>query len=417
MRRFITSVVGAAALGMLVATVPAGSASAARHVPDRLFGQHIGGIAAGVPATLPSVGAVRLWDSGVTWRQVETRNNVYDWTKLDAAVTNARKMRAGEIMYTLGSTPKWAANSASLRSANARLALYGPGSNSHPRADSLYLDYLRVVAKRYKGRITSYQVWNEANLKDFYLGSPRQMAKLTKSARAVLKKADPRAKLVAASTTVRSKGPVGSFSKTYGKEMKRVRWPVDAVSAHLYPPANSGPNTRVSYIKVLQKYYKKYGARSKPLWDTEMNYGDLRTYMPKREYTGATAATYVARTYIDSMRYRVPRVFWYGWDKQILGTNMTTKAGALTSGGKAFQVIRGWMSGATWYSCTTRSTITSCTIKPRGGKKQTIGYTTGGSKSYKVAKGTTLLRRLDGSSTRVKKGQRITLTTQPVLFS
>ncbi len=416
MRRFVKGVVGAAALGLLVTTVPANAASAARYVPDPLFGQHVGRISAGAPPTLPSVGAVRLWDAGVTWRQVETKDNVYDWTKLDAAVNNARKLRAGEILYTLGSTPKWAANSASLSSANVKLALYGAGSNSHPRSDSYYLDYLSALAKRYKGRITSYQVWNEANLRDFYLGSPKQMAQLTLKARAVLKKADPRAKLVAASTTVRSKGPVGSFSKTYGKEMKKVRWPVDAVSAHFYPPAKSGPGTRVSYIKKVQKYYKKYGAKKKALWDTEMNYGDLRTYMPKREYTGATAATYVARTYIDSMRYKVSRVFWYGWDMQILGTNMTTKAGALTAGGKSFQQIRGWMSGAKWYSCKTKSKITTCTIK-RNGKKQAIRYTTSKTKTYKVARGTTLMRRLDGSSMPVKKGQRIKITTQPVLFS
>ena len=44
----------------------------------------------------------------------------------------------------------------------------------------------------------------------------------------------------------------------------------------------------------------------------------------KRQYTGATAATYVARTYIDSMRYGVYRVFWYGWDINVLGTDMTS---------------------------------------------------------------------------------------------
>ncbi len=416
MRKLVSSVVGVAVLGLLVSTVPAGAASAARYVPDPLFGQHVARISSGVPATLPSVGAVRLWDSGVTWRQVETKDNVYDWRKLDAAVANARKMRAGEILYTLGSTPQWAANSASLSAANKKLALYGPGSNSHPKTDKLYLDYLAAVAKRYKGRITSYQVWNEANLKDFYLGSPKQMAQLTKSARAVLKKADPRAKLVAASTTVRSKGPVGTFSKTYGKEMKKVGWPVDAVSAHFYPPAKSGPGTRVSYIKKVQKYYKKYGAKKKPLWDTEMNYGDLRTYMPKRAYTGATAATYVARTYIDSARYNVSRVFWYGWDMQVLGTNTTTKTGALTTAGKAFQETRNWLSGATWYSCKTKSKITTCTIK-KNGKKQAIRYTTSKTKTYKVPKGTTLMRRLDGTSMRVAKGQKIKITTQPVLFS
>ena len=170
-------------------------------------------------------------------------------------------------------------------------------------------------------------MWNEANLKDFYLGTPAQMAQLTKDARAALNSVGSGAALVAASTTVRAKGPVGKFGKAYGAAMRKAgAWgAVNAVSAHFYPPAKEGPATRVSYIKTVKKYYKRYGAGRKPLWDTEMNYGDTRKYMKvKRQYTGATAATYVARTYIDSMRYGVYRVFWYGWDINVLGTDMTS---------------------------------------------------------------------------------------------
>ena len=147
-------------------------------------------------------------------------------------------------------------------------------------------------------------------------------------------KATSGAKLVAASTTVRAKGPVGRFGRAYGVAMRRVGWPVDAVSAHFYPPATAGPGTRVSYIKVMKRYYARYGAGRKPLWDTELNYGDRRARMPvKRVITGAAAATYVARTYIDSMRYGVARVFWFGWDFHILGTDMTREATGQTGFG------------------------------------------------------------------------------------
>lgn len=398
----------AAAAGLVVSMVPAGAASAAPVVPDALFGQHVTKLSTGMPSTLPSVGAIRLWDAGVSWKHIETSNDVYDWAALDNAVANAEKLGAREILYTLGNTPSWAASDP-----NSKDALYGPGSNSHPAQNSYYTDFLKAVATRYKGRITAYQAWNEANLKDFYLGTPTQMAKLTKAGRSALKSVDSSAKWVAASTTVRSTGPVGKWGKAYGKAMKKAKWPVDVVSAHFYPPATSGPSTRVSYIKKIKSYYKKWGAKKKPLWDTEMNYGDLRSYMKvKKEYTGATAATYVARTYIDSMRYGVSRVFWYAWDNNVLGTAMT-KDGAIQSGGIAFQQIRNWMSGKAWLGCKVKASITTCTVRGPSGK-QYIRYAAKKKKFKATSAGT--LYFLDGTSAPVAKGQKVRLRTQPVLF-
>jgi hypothetical protein len=411
MRSFVAVVVG----GVIATSLPSGPASAARVVPERLFGQHVAQISGGVPEGLAgNVGAVRLWDAKVTWREIEVADNKYKWGALDAAVDNARRAGAREVLYTLGSTPRWAA-----KDRDSNLALYGPGSNSHPRSNKLYLDYLRAVAKRYKGRITAYQVWNEANLRDFYLGTPAQMATLTKQSREVLRKVDRKAKLVAASTTVRAKGPVGRWGKAYGKAMRKVNWPVHAVSAHFYPPATAGPGARASYIKVMKRYYKRWGAGRKPLWDTEMNYGDTRWYMKvKRRYTGATAQAYVARTYLDSMRYGVSRVFWYGWDHHVLGTDMTTRngSGAITAAGSAFITIRQWLSGARWYGCTTKRKVTTCTIKPRKAKRKvTIRYASTPT-TIRVPKRVRSVAYLNGGGLEVRPGDRLQLTDQPVLL-
>ena len=102
------------------------------------------------------------------------------------------------------------------------MALYGPGSNSHPANNSYYTDFLKAVAGQRGQGITAFQVWNEANLKDFYLGTPAQMAQLTKDARAALNSVGSGAALVAASTTVGAKGPVGKFGKAYGAAMRKA---------------------------------------------------------------------------------------------------------------------------------------------------------------------------------------------------
>ncbi len=411
MRRFLKVIIPAAAAGLLATTLPASAAVGAPTVPGPLFGQHVAGIASGTPAGL-RLGAIRIWDSGVSWRQLEPAQGQLDLEPLKAVVRHARDAGATEIMYTLGNTPRWAASDP-----NSKLGLYGPGSNSHPAKNSYYTDFLKAVATQVPG-ITAFQVWNEANLRDFYLGTPAQMAQLTKDARTALSSVGSGAALVAASTTVRSKGPVGKFGKAYGAAMRKAgAWrAVNAVSAHFYPPAKEGPATRVSYIKTIKKYYKRYGAGKKPLWDTEMNYGDTRSYMKvKRQYTGATAATYVARTYIDSMRYGVYRVFWYGWDINVLGTDMTSRGDrGVTTGGRAFLEIQKWMVGKTWLGCKVKSSITTCTLRAPGGQKQTIRYASK-AKSFKVPAGTTEIRRLDGT-TGPGAGSKITLTSQPVLL-
>jgi hypothetical protein len=273
------------------------------------------------------------------------------------------------------------------------------------------VDFIDDMLSAVQG-ITAVQIWNEANLQDFYQGTPAQMAALTKAAAPVIRARG--AKVVAASTTMRKTGPTQKFGKGYGAAMRKARaWSsVDVLSVHLYPPAKEGPATRVAYIKKTKSYYRKYGAGKKPLWDTEMNFGDLRRYMKvQRAYTGTTAQTYVARTFIDSMRYGVQRVFWYGWDFNVLGTAMT-QDGTLREGGVAFQEVRSWMSGKRWLGCKVKSSVTLCRVAGPTGV-QYIAYASK-AKTMKVPAGVRVVELLDGKEQPVGSTYRI--TQQPVLL-
>jgi hypothetical protein len=70
MRRLSALAVPAVAGALLATMLPASAANAAKYVPAPLFGQHVASIASGKPATLPKVGAIRLWDAGVSWRDL-----------------------------------------------------------------------------------------------------------------------------------------------------------------------------------------------------------------------------------------------------------------------------------------------------------------------------------------------------------
>ena len=59
-----------------------------------------------------------------------------------------------------------------------------------------YVDFVREVANRHKGRITAYQIWNEANTRSFYEGDWTALAKLTRRAHDAIKLMDPSAQVV-----------------------------------------------------------------------------------------------------------------------------------------------------------------------------------------------------------------------------
>lgn len=81
------------------------------------------------------------------------------------------------------------------------------------------------MATRYKGQITQYQMWNEANLTAMFSSSGDsavEMAKLTVAAQQVIREVDPSAKVITASSTiVQTKGFVkDGWLKRYLKALK-----------------------------------------------------------------------------------------------------------------------------------------------------------------------------------------------------
>jgi hypothetical protein len=375
-------------------------------VAPQAFGMHVAGISQAQPTGLGPV-AVRLWDSGVRWDQIETSKGSYSWGALDAAVANAEASGATDILYVMGSTPRWAAANPDLP------GLYGPGSTSLPEDPEDYVDYARAVAKRYKGRINSYQIWNEANTRSFYEGDWTALARLTRKTYDAIKAVDPDAKVVAASSTVIPGRlfQTESFFVRHARALKRLGEPVDAMAVHLYPVDTSkGPDTRTASIRAAQKVLNKVGI-TKPLWDTEVNYGDRRAGLPQVVPDQQTAATYVARTYIDSATLGIQRTYWYGWDLGVLGIDLTDSAG-VTPAGTAFLTVRSWLSGASPQGCAQAEGVRRCHFTSTKGKPFTIVWATGPAKTIN-AEGTKVCR-LDTSCVSGRARQRV--DSQPVLL-
>lgn len=396
-------------------STPAKRPSGNRVAPE-LFGTHVKAIA--VPDQLPPrAGAVRLWDAGVSWRDLEPKKGKVSWAALDEAVDRAEATGAADIMWVHGSTPRWAAQDPDAT------GIYGPGTASPPDEDA-YLDFLGRVAKRYKGRITSYQVWNEANIRIFYQGTPVSMADLTLKARRVLKKADPKALLVGASTTVRASGPVKPWYGRYTAALAQRGWPVDVMAVHLYPLATQGVDERARYARMMRRFLADAGWKG-PVWDTEINYGDRRSFATEKVRVPQNrAAPWVARTYIDSLALGIDRVYWYSWDDHILGIDqIDLKTGEVLPAGKAYLTVQEWFQGAYWQGCSgeikklsgAKGAVTTCRLATSDGRPARIVFTHGGSAKVIAPNGTQELCRLDGTCQAVSGG-KITVDATPVLL-
>jgi hypothetical protein len=156
-----------------------------------------------------------------------------------------------------------------------------------------------------------------------------------------------------------------------------------------------------------------------PLWDTEVNYGNRRDNgHPEEVFCPKLGAAYLARTYIDSLRYGVSKVFWYAWESQVMGIS-TTRAvsGNVMLPGTAFFTIQEWLDGAAWGSCRD-GVVTICNLK-RSGKVSYLLYTTKGKRTVSLPKARFDVRRactLDGKCDSIT-GRKLTVDRSPVLVT
>jgi hypothetical protein len=397
--RWLKAVAVAAALTVAVATpslgttLPTPGGKYGAKLSPSLMGMHVHYLSNEPINTSQKFGSVRIWDNGVRWDQINTEPGVYDWSLLDRVVANAEATGAKEIVYVLGSTPLWAAK---YPTADFEY-YYGPGTASVPANLEDWRTWVRAVAERYKGRITAYQPWNEANLKAFFYAgaedSPRAMADLTWAAQGVLNEVDPQATLTTASSTViQTKNYVNrSWFAGYMAALRARAVRPDSIAVHLYPWLKQGPGNgtlkqRERGLGLAKQVIANNGFAKLPIWDTEMNYGNQRPSnpWPKVKYSQNKGSAYLAQTYLYSLSNGVTQVYWYGWDDYGLGIWPTSKSGRVLKPGVTYNNLNRWLSGAKNGGCTPIGSISTCTIKRKKTKQYFVFRSSVKKKTYTV---------------------------------
>ena len=271
------------------------------------------GIGSKVPV---GAGYLRLWDENVAWRNLFPTSNTPDPTamkvlsdRLDQAHNSGSK-----ALYVLGLTPLWAAADPS-----AGDARFGAGSASPPSNPDYFDNYVRTLVNTFGSKIDAYELWNEGNIRTFWWGTPEQLADLTARAYTIIKAADPSAIVLAPSTTLRLSNAMNTFVSGFFAQAAKTSpaYAFDGFAIHSYPSGTGTPMDRQGLIikwqtAVAIALHDNYALLSRPIWDTEVNYGLAGpSATPATDYTDAQGADFLKQTYADSKALGIDATFWY----------------------------------------------------------------------------------------------------------
>ena len=398
---------------------PMGAQAAEPVIGAQFFGLHHAGLhvdgARGWPQT--QVGSVRLWDNGVSWREIERSRGVFSWSRLDALVAKARSNGAS-VMLVLGQTPKFHSTRPSAPGA------YGRGASAMPRK-AAWMRYVKAVARRNAavwGNSVRLQVWNEGNAPPYWSGTPRQMAVLTAWTRAALRSAGSSAQLIGPAMVTRLTSQQTYLRKFYDQRVngKNVSRYVDALSFQLYPSATGAPESSMTLLRRVRLILARRSI-SKPIYNTEINYGLVggpQAGAGAKKISTSRQIGNVIRTFVLNAQNRVRGVYWYSWDLQRMSnTPMVQGDGVtLTAAGHAFGLSRAWLVGSRPVGCSVaRNGVYSCSFRT-GSETRRIVWHPAKSVSVAAPAGSTSYTTGRGATSTTKGGTRVGVGPVPVLF-
>ena len=251
----------------------------------------------------------------VAWDLVEPQPGQYDFALTDRKVLAAA--RAGiDVLGLIVRSPAWAAAK--------------PGNVfSPPRDPAAYAAFATVLVTRYgpggelwrehpevtPRPVRAWQIWNEPNLAVYWTQQPfmRAYARLLNAAYAAIKASDPGATVVMAGLANFS---WRDLSRLFRKGGTKLRFDVGAVH-----PFSGRPTNSVKIVRLNRAVLDRNGARSKPIWLTELTWssakGKKKQLTKDWETTEAGQARRLREAYRLFVRarhaLRLQRIYWYTW--------------------------------------------------------------------------------------------------------
>ena len=324
------------------------------------------------PWPVGQIGTLRLWDSTTRWADLEPVRGVFSFERLDAYVATAQSQGASLLMV-LGSAPRWAA------ARPDEPGPYGPGSAAEPLNLDDWDRYVSAIARRYKGRIASYELWNEPYFSDlpadrdhasaFFTGSVATMVELARRTRTALDREDPQAVLL-------TPGFVGDVKRMdMFLAAGGVRY-VGGVAYHFYADAD---RDFIKLTRQIRAVMARHGISRLPLYNTESGFAARDDDPPVASGAAtpdrAMAAALLSRSMLLGAFLGIDRFYQYAWDNGRSGMLMAHTL-APTPSRQAFAAVRRWLLGTTLQGCRMASADTVQCAGTRDGVRLLVAWRT-----------------------------------------
>ena len=379
-------------------------------VPREYFGMHFHRAASSTSIPREGVGSWRLWDARVSWRYLAEKGRTINFSALDKLVGLARERKL-DLVYPFGATPMWA----SARPDEA--GSYGPGSAAEPRDIADWNDFVGRVARRYKGQILNYEIWNEPN-GGFFTGTLQKLVELGCSAAPILKSVDPNITIVSPSGVGRDPVLLSWLDKFLSLDGGRC---VDVIAWHFYVP-NGTPESMLATVRSVQEIMRRHGVADKPLWNTETGWRldlgptDARPIDPQwKKLDAETSPAYVARALLIGWAAGLKRFYYYSWDHMDMG--FLDVSGRTTASAEAYLRMAHWMTGAIVRNCKSEGAVWSCALE-RGHTVHIVAWVEDGrAQSWSVPIRMRSIENLNGAQRTIGPDGRVELSGTPVLLS
>lgn len=215
---------------------------------------------------------------GASWPSIERTKGKYDWSETDEAfdavlkngITPFVTIGRGNKLYVELSTyddPKL-----------AEIYGYRPGPpTSNPEAMAAWLNYVRALVERYKGRIKYWEVWNEPNHRNYWGAppDPLEYGRLLRETARLIKDIDSNAVVLGGSMAGLDPDFVDGFLSVGTENL------VDIITYHNY---GSIPEKRIYAAAKVWDVINKYNPKIQ-MWQGECGYP---SHSSTRDYRGTS---------------------------------------------------------------------------------------------------------------------------------
>ena len=379
-------------------------------VPPTLFGVTMNSISGAMPGF--RVGAIRLWDSGTRWSEIQPQRGEFRWETLDRLVGGATK--AGlPVLFVIGGTPAWA-------SPDGPRSVYPDDSRTSPPDDLADFDrYVQAVTTRYRGRIGAYELWNLANQPKYYSGDIPTLVEMTRRAVHILRRTDPQATTVCPSMGELWNESSRDFLQRFAAAGGYQYCQVAGVKLHQRDFGDK-PETIIGLTTIIERTFHDAGVHLR-LWNTGTAYR-IASAAPLPE---DTADAYAVRFYLIGLYARYERMYFYNWGGRKIPIVLQAEGGPPTRAALYVERLQQWLDGARIRSCghaqdeNLPDNVWQCQFivpRPGGGfEEAAIRWTVDGQASVPAGPRAYRVQYLDGHDEPIKPGAPEPLTEQPVL--